>query len=57
MLWQVLLPFNLLARLLPSNPTEEDMKPLRRSMQRVSSRALLQTDLEFGPHLELIAIT
>jgi len=43
---QVLLPFNLLARLLPPNPTEEDMKPLRRSMQRVSSRALLQTDIE-----------
>ncbi|CAJ1403736.1 unnamed protein product [Effrenium voratum] len=43
---QVLLPFNLLARLLPPNPTEEDLKPLRRSMQRVSSRALLQTDIE-----------
>lgn len=43
---QVLLPFNLLARLLPPNPTEEDVKPLRRSMQRVSNRALLQTDIE-----------
>lgn len=43
---QVLLPFNLLARLLPPNPTEEDMKPLRRSMQRVSNRILRQTDIE-----------
>ncbi|CAE7592232.1 unnamed protein product [Symbiodinium microadriaticum] len=43
---QVLLPFNLLARLLPPNPTEEDLRPLFRSMQRVSSRVLLQTDIE-----------
>eukprot|EP00930_Biecheleria_cincta_P071895 TRINITY_DN59353_c0_g1_i1.p1 TRINITY_DN59353_c0_g1~~TRINITY_DN59353_c0_g1_i1.p1 ORF type:complete len:889 (+),score=67.95 TRINITY_DN59353_c0_g1_i1:513-3179(+) len=43
---QVLLTFNLVARLLPPNPTEEDIRPLRRSMHRVSSRVLLQTDLE-----------
>ncbi|CAE7394509.1 unnamed protein product [Symbiodinium natans] len=43
---QVLLPFNLLARLLPPNPSEEDLRPLFRSMQRVSSRVLLQTDIE-----------
>ncbi|CAE7940620.1 unnamed protein product, partial [Symbiodinium necroappetens] len=51
---QVLLPFNLLARLLPPNPTEEDLRPLFRSMQRVSSRVLLQTDIEWLPKMMIL---
>ncbi|CAK0862452.1 unnamed protein product [Prorocentrum cordatum] len=43
---QVLLAFNLLARLLPSSPSEEDAKLLRRSLARVSAEVMQQTDLE-----------
>lgn len=46
-LWhQVLLAFNLIARLLPPNPTETDLRPLRQCMSKVSARILQQTDLE-----------
>eukprot|EP00929_Paragymnodinium_shiwhaense_P049268 TRINITY_DN24865_c0_g1_i2.p1 TRINITY_DN24865_c0_g1~~TRINITY_DN24865_c0_g1_i2.p1 ORF type:complete len:1925 (-),score=199.93 TRINITY_DN24865_c0_g1_i2:65-5839(-) len=46
-LWnEVLLSFNLLARLLPQNPTEEDLEALRSSMSKVSSKVLRETDVE-----------
>lgn len=43
---QVLLSFNQLSRLLPKHPTEEDARPLRQLMVRVSEGILHQTDLE-----------
>ncbi|CAK0837261.1 unnamed protein product [Prorocentrum cordatum] len=43
---QVLLAFNLLARLLPPNPSEEDVRLLRRSMAQISTEVMHQTDLE-----------
>lgn len=43
---QVLLAFNQFSRLLPPSPSEEDLRPLRRSMARISTRVLRYTDLE-----------